>query len=38
MARDAVLLCLGPLVLTGLSLAILSLGLQLGLTAFGSQL
>jgi flagellar biosynthetic protein FlhB len=35
MARDLVLMCLGPLILTGLSLAALSLALQLGLTAFG---
>jgi len=35
MARDVVFVCLGPLVLAGLSLAVLSFGLQLGLTAFG---
>lgn len=35
MARKVVLVCLGPLVLTGLALAVLSLALQLGLTSFG---
>jgi flagellar biosynthetic protein FlhB len=35
MARDVVVACLGPLVIVGLSLALLSLALQLGLTAFG---
>ena len=35
MARDLFLRCIGPLLLTGLALAVLSLGLQLGLTAFG---
>ena len=35
MARDLLLLCIGPLLLTGLALALLSLGLQLGLTGFG---
>jgi len=35
MARDFLLLCIGPLLLTGLALALLSLGLQLGVTAFG---
>jgi flagellar biosynthetic protein FlhB len=35
MARDAVFRCIGPLVLTGLGMSVLSLALQLGLTAFG---
>jgi flagellar biosynthetic protein FlhB len=38
LARDFLFQCIGPLVLTGLALAVLSLGLQLGLTAFGVSL
>jgi flagellar biosynthetic protein FlhB len=34
-ARDLTFMCLSPLVITGLALALLSLALQLGLTAFG---